>query len=259
MSTFPYKDDANNIHVESAFTYPGGVCYKCPFCFTNKNGTGEFYSMLTKNGDIATHRINRVHTHGNLHKDRSTGLYIAEKGRSNTDNWVDGPKSPHCINNHRHAERDLNVYVHVTENTRRFVDGLNPYPKNERYKLILMPNFTYPTLKYKDQYPLLLNKGEFTTPDPNVPIIISEPPRIKCTRKGERLISFEEWKNTHIFKTLNCHSISELRQECKSFGLKKYWSLKKMGLIELLFEKEYSFCDDAYVKISQDDPQSGAQ
>ena len=68
---FPYKDENDAIHVEACFTYPSGVCYKCPFCFTCKNGTGPtgydtYNTPLTKAGNVAKHRINEVHTHGNL-------------------------------------------------------------------------------------------------------------------------------------------------------------------------------------------------
>ena len=160
---FPYQDENDDIHAEACFTTPNGVYYKCPFCFTCKNGTGPtgydtYNSPLTKSGTVAKHRINAVHKHGNLR--RTPGAYtghISEPGRGDTDNWVDGPKSPHCVRtggldwqSHHPSICYNNVYIHVTENTRRFAIGNNPYPKPERYQQVLMPNFTYPTLKNRD-------------------------------------------------------------------------------------------------------------
>jgi len=162
---FPYIDDNNNIHVEACYTYPRGVYYKCSFCFTCKNGTGPtgydtYNTPLTKSGTVAKHRINKIHIHGNLFRNPKGG-YVAETGRSDKDNWVDGPKSPHCCHTGGDSWQSShpsicnnNVYVHVTENTRRFTVKDAGLSKTERYQLVLMPNFTYPTLLNRD--------GEFT-------------------------------------------------------------------------------------------------
>ena len=160
--SFPYQADNSDIHVEACYTTPGGIYYKCPFCFTCKNGTGPtgydtYNTPLTESGNVAKHRINAVHIHGNLC--RTPGAYsgyVAEKGRGDADNWVDGPKSPHCViscgighswQSHHPNICNNNVYIHVTENTRRYTTDKNLYPKNERYLKVLMPNFIYPTLK----------------------------------------------------------------------------------------------------------------
>ena len=161
---FPYKDENDNIHVEASYTTPSDVHYKCPFCFTNKNGTGPtgydaYHSPLTKAGTVAKHRINEVHKHSNLchNPEGGAGACVAELGRGDTDNWVDGPKSPHCRRTYVCSDWQSicpsicnnNVYVHVTENTRRFGMG-KKWEIFERYKQVLMPNFTYPTLKNSD-------------------------------------------------------------------------------------------------------------
>ena len=156
---FPFKDDEEHIHVEACFTYDGAVCYKCPFCFTCKNGTGRrnydpYNTPLTNKGVLAVHRINGIHIHGNLLRDKSTNLYIAEKGRSNTDNWIDKGKTSNCT-----IFNTGSIYIHVTDNTKRLKEDEN-YPKEEKYKRVLMPSFKYPTAEW-------IRQGEFIQMDKN--------------------------------------------------------------------------------------------
>lgn len=68
----------------------------------------------------------------------------------------------------------------------------------------------------------------------------------KCCRPGERILTFEEWKSSSGKHRAN-KTITELITECKWHGIKKYSKLKKNDLLRLLFDNEYSFCDEAYI------------
>ena len=68
----------------------------------------------------------------------------------------------------------------------------------------------------------------------------------KCCGQGERILTFDEWMSSsgqyHTNKTM-----TELITECNEVGIKKYSSLNKSDLLRLLFDKEYSFYDEAYI------------
>lgn len=64
-------------------------------------------------------------------------------------------------------------------------------------------------------------------------------------------LKFYEWVHTNHGKELLTLTTEELKDKCKSLQLKGYSKLTKINTLDLLYEKEYSFYDQAYVPMDQ--------
>lgn len=90
------------LEVTAHLITPNKIYYKCPNCWTTKNGYKIFNTNFYKNGKLVENRVSSIHSHGN------------EKN-SITDNWITY-RASHCSVKNL---TDRNILIKITNKTTR--------------------------------------------------------------------------------------------------------------------------------------------